>query len=559
MPRFKLRKGATVGGLAAETDPLLSKAFVDLGYLHRVIDTDDPAFLIVGRTGSGKTALIKQIKNASSDVSVLDPEELSMQYLHNSVLRTIASWGVNLDIFYKYLWRHVCILELIRMRYGDAEDVPSRIQQIFPIAQIFKRDQTRTRQVSQDYLREYGEDYWVRTDTRIKKITAEFEEKLTHDAKLSAALANQISGSLGTDATKRKASHVESEVQDRAQSIVSDFQISALNGVVDALEKYGFDDPQKKYFIVIDDLDKNWMPDDALYLDLIKSLLSSVHELNRRLRAVKIVVALRENIYYRVFQKAQKHEPQREKWEDVLIRVKWTDDELIRMVDDRLSEVFKAEYTSDVPTLRTLLPPRKSTHAQDGLQYMISRTFMRPRDIIDFVNKCLAGAAEGVSRISWTNLTGSEIGYSEARLKAVIDEWRDSYFGLPALLPLLRKLGPRFTLKDVSDDDALSVLSSERVPSCSWLQELQTRLLNNGEPTAEIKKEFLKALYLVGLTGIRQPHSHRTTYSFEKAIAPSQDLEDPQLSFAVHKMFHSALGLHDPDSAAHAEKSGSPS
>jgi energy-coupling factor transporter ATP-binding protein EcfA2 len=100
--------------------------------------------LIVGRTGSGKTALIKQIKNASSDVSVLDPEELSMQYLHNSVLRTIASWGVNLDIFYKYLWRHVCILELIRMRYGDAEDVPSRIQQIFPIAQIFKRDHVRS-------------------------------------------------------------------------------------------------------------------------------------------------------------------------------------------------------------------------------------------------------------------------------------------------------------------------------------------------------------------------------------------------------------------------------
>lgn len=545
MARFKLRKGVTVGGLAAETDPLLSKAFLDLGYLHRITDTDDPAFLIVGRTGSGKTALIKQIKNSSAETSVLDPEELSMQYLHNSVLRTIAAWGVNLDIFYKYLWRHVCILELIRMRYGDAEDVPSRIQQIFPITQIFKRDQTRARQVSQDYLREYGEDYWVRTDTRIKKITAEFEEKLTRDAKLSAALANQVAGSLGADASKRKASHVESEVQDRAQSIVSDFQISALNGVVDALEKYGFDDPQKKYFIVIDDLDKNWMPDDALYLDLIKSLLSSVHELNRRLRAVKIVVALRENIYYRVFQKAQKHEPQREKWEDVLIRVKWTDEELIRMVDDRLSQVFKAEYTLDVPTLGSLLPPRKANHAEDGVEYMISRTFMRPRDIIDFVNKCLAGAADGVSRISWASLTGSEVGYSEARLKAVIDEWRDSYFGLPALLPLLRKLGPRFTMQDISDEDVYAIFSSDRAAACSWLQELSVKMFNHNESILQTKKEFLKALYLVGLIGIRHPNSHRTTYSFERSIASSQDLEDPQLSFAVHRMFHSALGLRE--------------
>jgi hypothetical protein len=184
MAKFKLRKGANVGGLAAETDPLLSKAFVDLGYLARVTCTDDPAFLIVGRTGSGKTALIQQIRGSSAQVSVLDPEELSMQYLHNSVLRTISSWGVNLDIFYKYLWRHVCILELIRTRYGDADDVPSRIHQLFPIAEIFKSDKKKARQMSQDYLRDYGEDYWVRTDTRIKKITKEFEEKFTADARV---------------------------------------------------------------------------------------------------------------------------------------------------------------------------------------------------------------------------------------------------------------------------------------------------------------------------------------------------------------------------------------
>lgn len=544
MPKFKLRKGLNVGGLAAETDPLLNKAFVDLGYLRRITATDDPAFLIVGRTGSGKTALIRHIKSSCAEVSVLDPEELSMQYLHNSVLRTINSWGVNLEIFYKYLWRHVCILELIRMRYGDADDVPSRIQQMFPIAQIFKRDQKRARQVSQDYLRDYGEDYWVRTDTRIKKITAEFEEKITADAKLSAAIA-QFSGSVGGDASRRKSNQIESEVQDRAQSIVSDFQISALNTVVDALEKYGFDDPQKSYFIVIDDLDKNWMPDDVLYLDLIKSLLSTVHELNCRLRSVKIIVALRENIYYRVFQKAAKHEPQREKWEDVLVRVKWTDDDLERMVDDRLAQVFKAEYTTDVPTLRTLLPARKASHAEDGLEYMMSRTFRRPRDVIDFVNKSLAETTEGVSRFSWSAMTSAEVSYSEARLKAVIDEWRDSYFGLPALFPLLRKLGARFTLLDINDDEVYAVLGGERTSSCSWLQELAVRLLNNNEPTVEIKKEFLKALYLVGLVGIRHPQSHRVTYSFERAIVPSQDLEDPQLSFTVHRMFHSALGMRD--------------
>jgi len=275
-----------------------------------------------------------------------------------------------------------------------------------------------------------------------------------------------------------------------------------------------------------------------------------VNELNRRLRSVKIIVALRENIYYRVFQKAARHEPQREKWEDVLVRVKWSEDDLARLVDDRLAQLFKAQYTAEVPTLLTLLPVRRASRGEEGVEYMMSRTFLRPRDVIDFVNKCLAETADGVSRLTWSTLTGAEVSYSEARLKAVIDEWRDSYFGLPALLPILRQLGPRFSLQDISDDEVYAVLGGDRASSCSWLQELGVRLLNNSEPTVEIKKEFVKALYLVGLVGMRQPDSHRTSYSFEKAIAPSQELEDPRLTFTVHRMFHSALGLREPDAAA---------
>jgi hypothetical protein len=155
----------------------------------------------------------------------------------------------------------------------------------------------------------------------------------------------------------------------------------------------------------------------------------------------------------------------------------------------------------------------------------------------------MSEAPDGVSRLSWTTLTGAEVSYSEARLKAVIDEWRDSYFGLTALLPVLRGLGVKFCLQDISDDDVFAVLGGDRVASCSWLSELAVRLLNNNEAPAEIKKEFVRALYLVGIIGIKHPQSHRVAYSFEKAIAPSQDLADPATEFTVHRMFHSALGL----------------
>jgi hypothetical protein len=108
-------------------------------------------------------------------------------------------------------------------------------------------------------------------------------------------------------------------------------------------------------------------------------------------------------------------------------------------------------------------------------------------------------------------------------------------------------------LQDISDEDVWAVLGGDRASSCSWLEGLSVRLLNNNEPIVEVKVEFVKALYLVGLIGIRQPHSHRTTYSFDKAIAPSQDLDDPAVAFIVHKMFHSALGLRDKEAALSEE------
>ncbi len=148
MKKLKLKKGVKIGALAAENDDLLNtpKVFIDLGYIEQFMETSDPHFLILGRSGSGKTALISEIKKRSDHVAVLNPEELSMQYLHNStILQKITSWNVILEVFYKYLWRHVCILELIRMRYGSAEDVPSLISQIFPLQDLIMPSKKRRR------------------------------------------------------------------------------------------------------------------------------------------------------------------------------------------------------------------------------------------------------------------------------------------------------------------------------------------------------------------------------------------------------------------------------
>lgn len=550
MAKFKLRKGIKIGDIAAENDGLLRNSFVDLGSLEDLLDTSKPEFLIVGRTGSGKSALLRMIRDNDGSASTLDPEGLSLQYLHNStVLKTLVEWGVHLEIFYKYLWRHVCILELVRMRYGDSEDVPSKISQLFPIKKLFRPDEEKTKAESQHYLKQYGKDYWIEADTQIKKITTEVEDALKSDAAIAAKLGSDFAGlsaGKGDETSHRRHESVEREVVERAQKVVSDFQIAALNRVVDLLSQHGFNDPQKKFYVLIDDLDKEWMPDDQLYLALIKSLLQTVNELNGKLDGAKIIVAVRENIYLRVFGKATVHEPQREKWQDVEVRLRWSGSDLKQLVDNRLREIFKAEYTNQVPAFADILPAKKKS-GEDPVDFILERTLSRPRDVIDFVNTYLR-FADG-TKGTWRNLHQAEIEYSARRLTSVFDEWKDTYFGLPALFPLLKKLGPKFKLSDILEEDVMQILADDCCTRCPWLQSLAAKWGESRLDVDGLKTEFVKALFLVGVLGVKVNRNPVVQFSWQSSIDFSK--EDTKASpFIVHMMFLSALGLVSGLSAA---------
>lgn len=545
--RFKLRKGLKIGDLAAENDKLLDRVFFDQGHLEALTDTEDARFLVLGRTGSGKTALMQQIKSRCEHVSVLNPEELSMRYLHSSVvLRELTAWGVNLEVFYKFLWRHICVLEIIRMRYGDSTEVPSLIQQAIALVSTAKRDENVAKETALNYLRNYGEQYWVTTDTRIKKIVEEVELKAKSDHSVGAclgALNLQIGGRASAEAGSRTRQTVEKDVVDRAQNIVTDYLIPDLGRVISLLGKAGFNDSQKRSYLLIDDLDKNWMPDDALYLELTKSLLQTVYDLNRTspLKGVKIIVALRENIYHRVFQKAAIHEPQREKWLDVQIRLRWSKSDLEEMVDKRLAELYRGQYTQATPALRDFLPVPKKRTGEDPLDFILDRTFMRPRDLIDFLNTAIADAG-AVTRLTWDNLTRAETEYSKRRRQSLFDEWKDSYFGLPLFFPLLAKFGAKFTYTQMSDEHIQTILNNAQCEQCRWLDGIQGQFCENEIDMPHIRVEFLKALYLIGMIGVKQPHSHHILYSSDQPFDSNPEVLS-NASFHVHKMFWSSLGI----------------
>ena len=93
-------------------------ALVDNGSLDILADCADPRALVVGRTGSGRSALLRRLKEDRQRIIEIDLHNLALGYIANSTILTFfADLGVNLNQFYKVLWRHVFVVELLKQRY----------------------------------------------------------------------------------------------------------------------------------------------------------------------------------------------------------------------------------------------------------------------------------------------------------------------------------------------------------------------------------------------------------------------------------------------------------
>lgn len=122
--KFKFSKHATIGANDALEDKfILDDAFVDLGTLKVFRDTNRPECIVLGRTGSGKTALLETLASSESMVVKLDPKALALSYLSdNQVLKFFVELGVDMELFYNLLWRHVFAVEIIKRKYNiDSE------------------------------------------------------------------------------------------------------------------------------------------------------------------------------------------------------------------------------------------------------------------------------------------------------------------------------------------------------------------------------------------------------------------------------------------------------
>ena len=362
---FKFRKDMNIGDNAAEYDALLRDAFLDTGELNIILDTGAPASVIVGRTGSGKTALITMLNERSDRVLRVHPENLSMQYLTNTtVIPWLLEHGVHLDVFYQLLWRHVLVMELIRdhFRLRDEEGQKNFLRRIADSLGIDSLRFNKTEQKAIAYYHEFNPEFWEESDVRVRQITDEFSKRLSAGLNVSSAT---LAGDLNSDKT------ISDEVVQRAHRVVKEISLQQIQQGLEIVRKHVLADRQKPYYIVIDDLDKNWVEHTMSY-DLIDNLLDVVGEF-ARMPNVKVVVALRDNIVEALHNRRSKQSQQREKHESLFLRLRWSSADLKALVNARLARLLKSVYGGSI-TLETFLPDArpKRRYVGTGAEFMLS-------------------------------------------------------------------------------------------------------------------------------------------------------------------------------------------
>lgn len=534
--KFRFRRLDNIGSADAEEDRMfLESCFVDTGGLEVLRDCSDPRRIILGRTGTGKTALLMKLCEIEEKVIEVKPESLALAYISNStILNFLSELGVKLDIFFKLLWRHVFTVEILKNHF-NIKDKKDKAHFILRIRNLFKDDKHAK---AIEYLENWGKSFWEETEYRIKEVTTKLED----DLKLS--VSQKIpSISFGSETLQKLSEEQKLEIIQRAQHVVNNVQIRQLSDIIELVNDV-LNDRKKKYFIIIDRLDEEWVEDKLRY-KLIRALIETVKDF-RRVSQAKIVVAIRLDLLERVFKLTRTAGFQEEKYESLFLPLEWSKHRLINILDKRIDFLIKQRYTTQEVTHHDVLP--KATKRISPIDFMIERTLKRPRDIILFFNFCIQQAA-GKPSITVQMLKKAEGEYSRARLRSLADEWYADYPNLIDFAMILQSRPKHFSIEDITENECSDFCLDyliQGIKSNDILSSSANQVVDCVMSAKDFRKLLFQVFYRVGLVELKiDPYESFWGVSSggRKSISAAEITDNTRV--AIHPAFWRVLGIRD--------------
>ena len=468
-----------LGDVAAENEiQALSRYFVKTPQFQQA--KLGQARLIVGRKGSGKSAIFygvrHHLKNDRHNLVLdLKPEGHQFTKFRETVLKNLSE-GRQLHTLTAF-WNYLLLLELTKKLLDRDADKAWRNPDAVAAYKELK-------QMYDDHVPDDEGDFSERVMLLVEK--------------------NINSFSLLKDESKTK----------DVTSLIYQKDIQTLNA---AVSKYL--NSNEVIWLLFDNLDKGWpargaQPED---IAILRCLLEATRKLQRSLERqhvdFKTIVFIRKDVYDLFVDQT----PDRGK--ESVANLDWSDIELIKELllrRFRAAETFKGDFEEIWARLFDA-----HVKGENSFTYILSRTFLRPRDVLNFVRKSIQIAvSRGRSRVGEDDILNAEIGFSEDMLNDLRYEIRDMFPNNPEIVNKFMRQTTAF-----SHDDLWLLLSEAGIPE-------------------EKVDEVLDVLLWFSFLGVIYQQEENYTYQMLYNLPKLKNLINENKSFTnfiVHPAFRTSL------------------
>ena len=353
---------------AAEQDKKLNQYFFDFPEFSSVLDGKKR--YIIGRKGSGKTALLEQVQNVLDGDSESNVRLLSLKNFPINDIRGLKERGQSKMFQFVPIWMFLILIELASQILRD-ESVNST-EGIVGIKKFINEN--------------FPDEISFSSTIEILK---------NRQNKLKLGL-----GSLSLENGDGLDRQISSEVhyQKVTEKLIT--KISQINSRV-------------TYYFLFDDLDEGYRPNDDVLSVLHLSLINAIETLVEKFRysgvLIRPILAIRTDIFEKL------KENNLNKTHDFQLHLKWESSSLLGLLEKRLIASF--------PNAKWDQIYNDGTRKGQLWNYINNRTLKRPRDVIKFM-KCCSEIHSEVDKLSFKRVKAAEGKYSAW----LFQEFRDEIF-----------------------------------------------------------------------------------------------------------------------------------
>jgi len=473
------------GHIAAEDEADdLQRYFVETEEYTDVV-TNRGKMLVIGRKGSGKSAIYVAVRDylPKRDEGVV-VDALTLQDYPWEVHKRVRDTGVPAEQSYVNSWEYIIWVLLAKKLLSFGQPARYRLVDTLLWRRLFNANR---RYLHRFLCRNYG------------SAAPTFGELLADRARQVRSLS--LKG-IGMDVSPeqdpfqrltRSVNFVNRELRSRVLSVLS---------------------REKRYYLLFDQLDLGWDSTDEtkqLLIGLILAARNVVRAAEGVGSEVHVVVFLRSDIYESLrFEDKNKISPS-------VVELRWDDQRLRELVIRRVKASADGTW-EDVFTGGQM----RSRVSQ--LNYIVRRTMLRPRDMIQFCVYAKNAAMElSRNRVDNDSIYDASSPYSEYMRREIQDECKASVPEIDNLLGVIQEIG-------------LETITSERL-----LEACKSRAING--------EQALRQLIDLSVIGVYRTGGRRggSEIVFRHQAQPWEQLE-PTPRLAVHPSLKQTLGLVEPRS-----------